>query len=210
MEIPFYPPPSCNSNHPDEWFQLDRFVAEVGKLLDLLAVPNTPFIIEERISGSKCEKNTLHVLIEQCKEAWDAEMFSAQYKDWFDMVKRQQELNEVWSNTSTIDESIHKAPTSLSELSEVIREAEIELSVAMASKDQLERVHKRIEALRADKAARHKVLAQIVFDVGWREMNDGVLVECPADYETIKFPKLSVPGVFGDQLILSGENLPVG
>ncbi|KAL3776708.1 hypothetical protein ACHAW5_005577 [Stephanodiscus triporus] len=149
----------------------------------------------------------------QCKEVWDEEMFEAQYMDWFDMVKRQQELNagKGWAVPEIVDGSAQDAaPTTLSELSKVIRDAEIELSIAMASKDQLERVHKRLEALRADKAARYKVLAQIVFDVGYRELNNGILVESPPDYATIEFPKLSVLGVFGEQLTLSGEVLPVG
>jgi hypothetical protein len=185
----------------------------VGKLLELLTIPNIPFLIEERLAGSKGEKSAILDLVEQCKEVWDEEMFEAQYMDWFDMVKRQQELNagKGWDVPKTVDRNVQDAaPTSLSELSRVIREAEIELSIAMASKDQLERVHKRLEALRADKAARYKVLAQIVFDVGYRELNDGILVESPPDDATINFPKLSLLGVFGEQLTLSGDVLPVG
>lgn len=155
-------------------------------------------------------------IIEQCREVWDEDMFRAQYQDWFDMVKRQQELNTGGPSTGT--NSINSngqepIPTlSLSELSDTIREAEIELSIAMASKDQLERVHERLEALKADKLARYKILAQIVFDVGYRELNDGVVVEPPAEDDMIvEFPNLSfVPGVFGDQLTMSGEELPVG
>merc|ERR1711966_102674 len=114
-------------------------------------------------------------------------MFRAQFKDWFDMVSRQQKLN-----AGRVDATTDDAATTLSELSKTIREAEIELSIAMASKDQLERVHKRLEALRADKLARYKVLAQIVFDVGYRELNDGVVVEPPAEDDMIvEFPNLS-------------------
>jgi len=221
IDMPFYPPlnskPSLferfTSEKPgennDQWFHLEQFLSEVGKLLELLTIPNIPFLVEERMAGKKGDKNTLLDLIEQCKEMWDEEMFRAQYKDWFDMVKRQQELNAGGADFS-MDNNTQGSPTSLSELSEIIREVEIELSIAMASKDQLERVHKRLEALRADKLARYKVLAQIVFDVGYRELNDGIVVEPPADDSTVEFPKLSVLGVFGDQLTLSGEVLPVG
>jgi len=237
IEMPFYPPRSkpslferfTTSEKPageklfaspdnDQWFHLEQFLSEVSKLLELLTLPNIPFLVEERMTGSKGDKNTLLGIIEQCEEVWDEEMFRAQYKDWFDMVKRQQELNAGGgAGTSGTDNSNNmpqeSPPTSsLSELSETIREAEIELSIAMASKDQLERVHKRLEALRADKVARYKVLAHIVFDVGYRELNDGIVVEPPSeDDATVEFPRLSsVPGVFGDQLTMSGEELPVG
>ena len=213
IEMPFYNPRSSIGECTDQWFRLEQFLSEVDTLLELLTIPNIPFLVEERLAGSKGDKNTLLDLVEQCKELWDEEMFRAQYMDWFDMVKRQQELNsgKGWDVPESVDGSAQDAaPTSLSELSKVIREAEIELSIAMASKDQLERVHKRLEALQADKAARYKVLAQIVFDVGYRELNDGILVESPPDYATIEFPKLSVLGVFGEQLTLSGEVLPVG
>ena len=80
----------------------------------------------------------------------------------------------------------------------------------MASKDQLERVRKRLEALRADKSARYKVLRHIVFDLGYRELNDVIVVQEPEEDATVTFPKLSELGVFGHQLKLSGEVLPVG
>lgn len=209
MEIPFYPPLS-RIDH--KWFHLDQFISEVDKLLHLLKIPNTPFVVKERIPGIKGEKTTLHDLIEQCTKVWDEELFSAWYKDWFDMVTRQQELNAGANDTrSTVDERLHhEEPTSLSELSEIVREAEIELSIATASKDQLERVYARINALHADKAARYKVLTQIVFDVGYRELSRCILVDSPPDDEVIEYPQLSVPGVFGDQLTLSGEFLPIG
>ncbi|KAL7531082.1 hypothetical protein ACHAXR_006037, partial [Thalassiosira sp. AJA248-18] len=225
IEMPFYPVENKTSlfewpasktreekevMSPDhEWFHLEQFLLGVHKLLKLLTIPNLPFLVEERMAGSKGDKNTMLDLIEQCKEEWDEDMFRAQYKDWFDMVKRQQELNAGGSDPRMAVNSTEDPPTSLSELSETIREAEIELSIAMASKDQLERVHKRLGALRADKSARYKVLRHIVFDIGFRELNDGILVEPPADDATVEFPKLSEPGVFGDQLTLSGEVLPV-
>lgn len=173
---------------------LELFLFEVDKLLQLLNIPNMPMLVEERMGGSSKGRNALTDLVAQCNEIWDEEMFRAQYKDWLDMVLLQQELSEE-----------------LSELSSDIRENEIELSLAMASKDQLERVHKRIEALRLDKKARYKVLAHTVFDIGWREFNEGIVVKPPRYYRTeTEYPELSAPGVFGEQLEKVGEILPVG
>lgn len=207
IEMPFYPPTSKPSSD-DEWFYLEQFLSEVGRLLELLSLPSLPFLVEERMAGSKGDKNTLLDLIAQCKEVWDEDMFRAQYQDWFDMVKRQQGLNAGGANPDTT--STEDPLLTLHELSETIREAEIELSIAMASKDQLERVHKRLEALCADKAAKYRVLRHIVFDLGYRELNDGILIEPPSDDATVVYPKLLEPGLFGDQLIISGEILPLG
>ncbi|KAL9189197.1 hypothetical protein ACHAXT_011687 [Thalassiosira profunda] len=191
IEMPFYPAerkPSAS----DDWFHLEQFLSAVRTLLELVDLDNTPFLVEDRTGSNP---HILQDLAAQCREEWDEELFRAQFQDWFDLVKRQQGLNEDGEMT---------------ELSEALREAEIELSVAMASKDQLERVRKRLEALRADKEARYKVLRHIVFDLGYRELNDVIVVEPPADDATVEFPRLSVPGVFGDQLTMSGERLPVG
>ena len=181
VEMPFYPTSSISNmsarvvakdvDDSDEYIYLELFFMEVEKLLKLLSIPNMPLLVEERLSGSnKGDKNTLLDLVEQCNEVWDEDMFRAYFKDWFDMVKRQQELNAgqvaVWQNgvtTPDVESQEETTITSLSELAETIREAEIELSIAMASKDQLERVHKRLEALRADKTARCKVLARELF-----------------------------------------------
>lgn len=181
VEMPFYPASSISNisarvvakdvDDDTEYIYLELFFMEVEKLLKLLSIPNMPLLVEERLSGSnKGDKNTLLDLVEQCNEVWDEDMFRAYFKDWFDMVKRQQELNAgqvaVWQSgvtTPDVESQEETTITSLSELAETIREAEIELSIAMASKDQLERVHKRLEALRADKTARYKVLARELF-----------------------------------------------
>jgi soluble P-type ATPase len=128
---------------------------------------------------------------------WDSELFRAQYQDWFDMVVRQRELN------TTTDDS------SLSQISETIREAEIELSIAMASASQLELVRQRLEALNVDKNARYIVLAQIVNDVALRELNENVVVLPATNDMSLDFPKLSTPGLFGKQLVMSREVLPL-
>lgn len=212
IEMPFYNS-LVNSEEDNNvpWFELRKFTSEVDKLLQLLSIPNVPFLVEERLAGNKTDKQSLLDQIQQCTEVWDKKLFEAQFMDWFDMVKRQQELNVGLADPAIIVDCGVKQDLitniTLSELSKVIREAEIELSIAMASKEQLERVYKRLETLLADKAARYKVLAQIVFDVGYRELNDGILVEYPPDDLPIEFPKLTVVGVFGEQLTLSGEVL---
>lgn len=197
IEMPFYPPPSASDVTTDQWYYLEQFLAQIRRLMELVSLSGVPFLVEERMTGGS-DKNSLLSLVEECKKVWDEELFRAQFMDWYDMVKIQHELNLGRATDQT---------NTLSKLSEKIREAEIELSIAMASKDQLERVLKRLEALRADKMARYKVLAHITFDVGYRELNDGIVVEPPSEDDiTVELPSLSsVPSVFGNQLALSGE-----
>ena len=128
------------------------------------------------------------------------------------MVKRQQQLSAGGSGIDT-DEStnnVEESQPSLSELSEIIREAEIELSIAMASKDQLELVHQRLKVMHADIEARYLVMGQIVNDIGKRELNVSISLSPRRTDLTADFPTLSEPGLFGTQLLLSGEVLPIG
>jgi hypothetical protein len=162
-------------------------------LLKLIDQPDTPFLISEDRSSARWQE-----LVDNCVEVWDSDLFRAQYQDWFDMVTRQKDLNSASDGSS------------LSELSESIREAEIELSIAMASRDQLELVRQRLEALVADKNAKYQIMAQIVNDVALRELNENIVVLPTSAGMSTDFPKLSAPGVFGNQMLLSAEVLPIG
>lgn len=205
VEVPFYKPlpvvkPSFFSSllsrgskqKSDKWYHLEQFIEQVETLLKLVSQPGSPFLIGEDRGGKRWQE-----LIQNCTEVWDSELFRAQYQDWFDMVVRQRELN------TTTDDS------SLSQISETIREAEIELSIAMASASQLELVRQRLEALNVDKNARYIVLAQIVNDVALRELNENVVVLPATNDMSLDFPKLSTPGLFGKQLVMSREVLPL-
>lgn len=209
VEVPFYQPPpkpnlslfclsalindSSQSNKVDQWYYLEQFIQRVEALLKLVAQPDAPFLIADNRGVGRWQE-----LVENCIEVWDSELFRAQYQDWFDMVTRQRELN-----TGT-------DASSLSQISDNIREAEIELSIAMASKSQLELVRQRLQALTVDKTARYFVLAQIVNDVALRELNENIIVlPMPRDMSS-DFPELSALGVFGKQMILSKEVLPIG
>lgn len=199
IEIALFP-----SDPSNPWFPLEDFVKDIQSLQKVLTIPGMPVLAEERLSGSKSDKATMLELVKKFNEVWDEEMFLAQYKDWYDLVQRQQELN-----AGTVNEDGEQQP-SLSELAEAIRETEIELSIAMASKDQLDMVRKRLEDLRISKAKRHAVLASIVQDVGMRELDEMIVVSPPEDDATAEFPELSDLGLFGEQLTMSGEVLPLG
>ena len=203
IEVPFYEPPSeakstflkvlkRNSAPIDKWYYLDQFIERVEVLLTLISQPSMPFLIGDD-PGSRRWRELI-----RSTEVWDSDLFRAQYQDWFDMVIRQRELNAATDGSS------------LSQISETIRRAEIELSIAMASASQLELVRQRLEALTADKNARYLVLAQIVNDVALRELDENIVVLPTTDDMSSDFPKLSNPGLFGKQLSMSAETLPIG
>ena len=201
IEISLYKPMESDT---DPFVNLEEFVKDVQVLQKVFNIPGMPVLAKDGLSGSKSDKATMLELVKKFNEVWDEEMFIAQYKDWYDLAKRQEELN-----VSTTSEDGKQQP-SLSELAESIRETEIELSIAMASKDQLDMVRKRLEDLRNSKEKRHAVLASIVQDVGMRELDEVLVVSPPKDDATAEFPELSELGLFGDQLTSSGEVLPLG
>ncbi|KAL7472892.1 hypothetical protein ACHAXS_013281 [Conticribra weissflogii] len=169
----------------DQWFYLEQFLSGINTLLELLRQPGTPFLAEDRIIGNRNNKYVLDELAELCDEIWDEEMFRAQYLDWWDMVTRQHELSTGGAH------------------------AEIELSIAMASKEQLKMVLGRLQALRDDHESRFGIMSKIVNEVGQREMNENIIVTGSETNKT-EYPELSIPGLFGKQLLMAGEVLPIG
>eukprot|EP00986_Skeletonema_menzelii_P005148 scaffold1812_cov153-Skeletonema_menzelii.AAC.14 len=119
IEVCLYQPLEKNPRNP--YAHVEEFVTDAQVLQKVLNIPGVPVLAEERLSGSKSDKDTMLDLVKKFNEVWDEEMFLAQYKDWYDLVKRQQELN-----AGTLSEDGEQQP-SLSELAEAIRETEIEL-----------------------------------------------------------------------------------
>ena len=169
MEVPFHKPlPKAKSSffgflsrdakNTDKWYYLEQFISQVEILLKLINQPGMPFLIGDH------QATRWQELIESCTEVWDSDLFRAQYQDSFDMVTRQRELNTTTDGRN------------LSQISEVIREAEIELSIPMAPRNQLELVRQRLEALSVNKNARYKVLAQMVNNVALRELNESIVL----------------------------------
>ena len=184
----------------DKWFDLEKFLTEVEKLRKLIAMPDTPFLVKERGAGSR---SNFVEMVSQLDDIWDSETFRAQYQDWYDMVERQAELVGGDSDNEI----------SLVEHAELIRQTEIELSVAMANKEQLKIVDKSLRGLGQDLTSRYTVMKKIVYDLTCRELNQVISVKAPVldhIYQDIELPELSLKGVFGDQLEIVGETLPVG
>lgn len=128
----------------------------------------------------------------------DVEIFEAQFKDWHAMVQRQREL------------STGEDGPLFAELSEEIRIAEIEVSIAIAAQPALEMVRQRLDMLEKDRMKRFQVLKDIAGEVCLREMYMNLVLAPPAKDAVLELPEISSLGVFGLQLQIAGVPLPLG
>uniref|UniRef100_A0A7S4J1B4 Uncharacterized protein n=1 Tax=Odontella aurita TaxID=265563 RepID=A0A7S4J1B4_9STRA len=128
----------------------------------------------------------------------DVEMFEAQFKDWHAMVQRQRDL------------SLSKDGPLFAELSEEIRIAEIEVSIAIAAQPALEMVRQRLDMLEKDRMKRFEVLKDIAGEVCIREMYMNLVLSPPEKDAVLELPEISTLGVFGLQLEIAGEPLSLG
>lgn len=127
--------------------------------------------------------------------SFDEELFSCQLLDWCAMAERQKEV------TKLID---------FEELAEKIRRAEMEISIAVAPEQSLEKVRQRLELISTDRDKRFQVLQEIVQEVCLREMNLHVRVVAPDPQKLLGLQPTSAMGIFGTPLQIAGETLPIG
>ena len=96
------------------------------------------------------------------------------------------------------------------ELAEDIRKAEMEMSLAGTTEQQLRVVQQRLEMIATDRQKRFDILKDMVEEVCLREMNLHVQVQAPDQQRTLILPQTSAVGLFGIPLQMVGEPLPVG
>ena len=125
----------------------------------------------------------------------DFELFRCQFLDWHTMAQRQQELTRR---------------TDFEELAESIRRAEMEMSIAVASDQSLEKVRQRLEIIATDREKRLKILQEMLEEVCLREMNLHVKVVAPDRQQLLALQSTSALGIFGLPLQMAGEFLPIG
>mmetsp|Transcript_47930 Transcript_47930/g.72496 ORF Transcript_47930/g.72496 Transcript_47930/m.72496 type:complete len:123 (+) Transcript_47930:416-784(+) len=122
-------------------------------------------------------------------------MFRAQYLDWYYMVKRQREI---------------VSGPEFQTLSETMRRAEIEVGIAVASRSGLEVARQRLDLWEKDRTKRFDVLKEMVQEVCLREMNLQMELSPPDKDVVLELPYTSALGLFGLQLQMAGELLPIG
>jgi hypothetical protein len=165
---------------------LDRFVEQLQTLGALC----------EASGGFRVEKRMELDLPTTIVRGWtDFELFRCQFLDWHTMAQRQQELTRR---------------TEFEELAENIRRAEMEISIAVASGQSLEKVRQRLEIIATDREKRLQILQEMVEEVCLREMDLHVRVIAPDRQQLLALQPTSALGVFGLPLQMAGESLPIG
>jgi hypothetical protein len=179
------------------------------------SIPDADMVVEERLEdfllqlqilGTLCKtKNSFDTekrseldlpssVFKGCTE-FDDELFSCQFLDWYQIVRRQQELRSF---------------KDFGELADKIRKAEMEVSIAGATQQSLSVVKQRLELIANDRQKRFEVLKEMVEEVCLREMNLHVQLNAPDPQRTLILPDTSAVGFLGVPLEMAGETLPVG
>lgn len=168
--------------------RLESFLTHLQKLVDLCSMKEGLTIS----SGSSVPQSIIRGLA-----MIDAELFTAQHGDWMEMVLEQRKL-EASSEPSFAD------------LSETIQRAEIDAGVTAAPRKQLNMLRERLDFLEKDRVKRFEVLQEMVGEVCTRELNMEIELTAPDQDVILELPPMSPLGVFGLQLQVAQEPLPLG
>lgn len=133
----------------------------------------------------------------------DVELFQAQFEDWYAMVRQQRTLSD-----SSVPDNDSGGEIPFVKLSERLRRAEIEVSIAAAKESALGMVRQRLESKENDREKRFDVLKEMVEDVCRREMNLHINLTPPDKHMALYLPETSATGLFALPLQLAGEPLP--
>jgi len=186
------PPPVLD----DMLARVDKLISELRILGQLCAVQRNAFLVQDR-SYSKLDLPTS--IVRGCNtENFDEELFKCQFEDWYNMVRRQHELTER---------------TNFDDLAEKLRQAEMQMSLAVAAPAQLQVVRERVEMITGDRTKRFEVCKEMIEEVCVREMNLFVDVKAPNQTQPLALQSTTATsglGEFGLPLLMAGETLPIG
>lgn len=173
----------------DESKRLAIFVRQLQTLQELCQT-RFSFIRADK----KAELDIPSSIVRGCEE-FDHELFACHFQDWLAMVKRQHVL---------------ASQNDLDELAAEIRRAEMQMSLAAATKQSLDVVRLRLEVVASDREKRWEVLKEMIEDICMREMNLRVKISAPDREKTLALRNTSALGIFGLALQMAGETLPIG
>jgi len=178
-------------NEEEEAFilRVQKFVSILRILVDLATVKGGYKIVD------KNDSDTLKALLKKCSSSLDMELLVAQCRDWFSYMKAQHALLES---------------KALGCIANEMRQTEIELGIAVASKPALDMVRKRLVSLDSERKMRLELLRDVMNDVSLREFGISIKVSDINKDEMLQLPETSASGVFDRKLLMEGEPLPLG
>ena len=169
--------------------RIQKFMSQLQSLVDLAGVKGGFKVI------NKTDYDALKSLLQKCSTSLDPELFQAQCEDWYSYVRAQHALLENKAFRSIADE---------------MRQTEIELGIAVASKSALDMVRKRLVALDRERRMRFELLQDIMNDLSLREFGVSIKLSDINKDEVLQLPETSASGVFDQKLVMENELLPIG
>ena len=163
--------------------RIEKFMKMLVRLCDICIV-----MVEKR------EYELPSSILRECADV-DTELFYAQYEDWYNGARRQQEL---------IQEGFFDRQP------ETLRRAEVNLGVLKASHPTLIAVQGKLETLKKERMKRFEFLQETVSEVCSRELGVNINLIPPDDSYMLSLPQTSIIGVFGQRLLMENETLPIG
>jgi len=139
---------------------------------------------------------------------FDYALFREHYIQWYTFCSRERYIS-MNKHNKLFDENGHQP--CLKDISETMRQLEIELSVAQLSPKLLTLTRQRLEQIQKDKIRRFQVLQEMVKEVCLREMDLDLKLEPLECSSTLELPSIKTShGIFGPALLVAGEPLPIG
>jgi hypothetical protein len=132
-------------------------------------------------------------LVKGCTETFNLHLLKCHLMDWFAMVERQ-----------------HVLQRENEDLPDLIRQAEMTMSIAGAPDKSLTMVKQRLDEMYSDRQLRLEVLKELLEDLCLREMNLFVSITGPDPRQSLSLKPTSAAGFLGVALQRAGETLPVG
>ena len=207
--------------------RLERFLTQLQTLSMITKTKGALHFLEKR------EYEIPPSLIQKCN-AFDSELFEAQFQDWWTLVQVQHKYlcghREECTNNDIEEKCCY-----LLELARETRQKEMDMSLAMSSLSSLMNIQQKLENYEMEANKRFDVLRETVVDVALREMNLKVFLEKPKELvswnddsnsneedpkqknagnktinRVLEIKETSAMGLFGDRLLAAGEKLPIG
>lgn len=147
--------------------RLDTLLEHLETLGKLCQTRSAFRIIKKGVSGGDALDNLPAAIVRGCSEDFDSELFRCQIEDWFAMLHRQHIITKG-------------AKPNLDSLSESIRRAEMQVSLAVATAQSLEVVMKRLQQIATDRETRFQILQEIIENqICLYELNSSVKLSAP-------------------------------
>ena len=152
----------------------------------------------------------------------DVDSFKTKFKEWYSLCLKQHEQPKPKQSSflsddlkveleKTLGTKVYKetmgedSEPTLHDLAEKMRKAEIEVSIAIASRQQLSLVQQKIDQLEKDRMKRFEILQDILEEVCLREMDFHLNLRVPKKDAQLELPLItSVSGIFDAVLEVNG------